>query len=236
MILFKDIYNKSVNLFDDPEINKAYVENKVRFEKLMYPFLIEGLSWFSNPTNIVWELMDKESPNGKMEIFSYDEVSGGKVTLSTQPAENSDFVVMVNGKIDFGAEVSVQNDGKYVVTISSEINPGDEISVEWYFCGQFNTDFSKQATSKISSKVITEKVKEILSHALVLAWADQEHNYLLDIKNILRDTDFTLSSPANSVRAKSEWFNKIQYNFDTLQNKFAWDLYSAKWDGGRYYE
>ena len=49
MILFNEIFARAVNLFDDPDINYAYVNNKVSFSKLMRPYLINGISKFTNP-------------------------------------------------------------------------------------------------------------------------------------------------------------------------------------------
>jgi hypothetical protein len=52
MILFKEIYRKAIKLFDDPDIQKAYDENEIRFEKLMYDYLQNGLVLFTDPTAI----------------------------------------------------------------------------------------------------------------------------------------------------------------------------------------
>ena len=235
MILFKDIYNKSINLFDDPEINEAYMNNIIRFEKLMYPFLINGLSLFSNPTAIVWDLLDRTEPSGEMEILSGDEVVNGEFDLSSTPVEGSDFVVMINGVQDRGATVRVNDKGKYIVTLSQEVKSEDEVSAEWYFGGQFNTDFSKAATSKVPAGIIAERVQQILARALAVEWAEQERDFLLDIKNVLTDTDFRIYSPANSIRAKTEWVRQLQYDLDTMQTKLGWDLYSVSRNAGGYY-
>ena len=42
---FKSIYEKAINLFDDPIIQRADVEDTVRWEKLMYPHL-ENADYF----------------------------------------------------------------------------------------------------------------------------------------------------------------------------------------------
>ena len=51
---FKSIYEKAINLFDDPIIQRAYVEDTVRWERLMYPHLENGINQFSNPTKIAY--------------------------------------------------------------------------------------------------------------------------------------------------------------------------------------
>ena len=89
MLLFKDIYNKAVNLFDDPIIQKAYVEDTVRWEKLMYPYLQNGVALFVNPTKIAYLLIDQTPPQGKFELFEGNGTD--TYTLSTTPIEDSDF-------------------------------------------------------------------------------------------------------------------------------------------------
>ena len=49
MILFEDIFNRAVNLFDDPDIRRAYELNPVEFSQTMRPYLINGLGMFANP-------------------------------------------------------------------------------------------------------------------------------------------------------------------------------------------
>lgn len=58
MILFKEIYNKSINLFDDPDIQHAYFHDTVRWEKIMYQYLNNSLVLFTNPTSIANLLID----------------------------------------------------------------------------------------------------------------------------------------------------------------------------------
>ena len=44
---------------------------------------------------------------------------------------------------------------------------------------------------------------------------------------ILTDTDFKLHSPANSVRAKTEWYQNIREGLNDLTQKLSWDLWSG---------
>lgn len=230
MLAFKTIYDKAINLFDDPIIQKAYVEDTVRWEKLMYPYLENGIPLFINPTKVSYLLVDQTPPGGKFELFE----GNGTATyyLSSTPVENSDFSFLINGRNDYGATYSPSDNS---VTFSKAVPVGSKCSAEWYFPGCFNTDFRGAASPNVSSSVIAYRVKEILARALVLNWATDEQNFLLDIKNVLTDTDFKLYSPANSVRAKVEWKKTIEYEFDTLKNNLAWELYSRKFHGGNYY-
>ena len=232
MILFKSIYERAINLFDDPDINRAYMQNKVVFEKMMYEHLANGVQFFQDPTAIAWSLLDQTPPSGTMEIFTGNEAVEGKVTLSSTPLANSDFAIMINGKIDSKAEYDAETN---TVTLSQEIKDTDEISVEWYFGGQFNTDFSTVSTPLISSAVIGAKVQDILARALVLAWAEKNKNFILEIRNVLTDTDFKIYSPANSTTSKIEWVKDLRKDFDTLTTKLGWDLHSVSRRAGRYY-
>ena len=74
MLLFSTIYDKAVHSFDDPEINRAYVQNKIRFQKLMYPYLVNGIDSFHSPSKLVMALGDIEPPKGDYETF---EGNGG---------------------------------------------------------------------------------------------------------------------------------------------------------------
>lgn len=232
MILFRDIYQKAINLMDDPDINRAYLDNIVRFEKLMYPHLNNGYGMFTNPTAIAWELTDQTLPEGRIEIFTSEEAASGTVTLSTTPMENSDFSCMINGKEDKGATYDASTNS---VTFSEEIPEGAEVSAEWYFGGQFNTDFSSVSARNISATIINARVQDILARALILSWAEENKNFILEIRNILTDTDFKIYSPANSTSAKVAWVKDLRFSFDNLQNKLSWDLISVHHNSRGYY-
>lgn len=230
MLAFKDIYDKAINLFDDPVIQRAYVEDTVRWEKLMYPYLENGVPLFINPTRVSYLLVDQTPPKGKFELFEGNGTSN--YILNTTPVQNSDFSFLINGRNDYSASYDSSDNS---VTFSQTVPIGSKCSAEWYYPGCFNSDFSSAASATVPASVIAFRVKEILSRALVLSWATDEQNFLLDIKNLLTDTDFKLCSPANSVRAKVEWKKTIEYEFDTLKNNLAWELYSRKFHGGNYY-
>ena len=235
MILYKDIYKRAINLLDDPDISRAYVENTVKFEKMMYPYLENGIIYFTDPTAITWLLTDRTQPSGQTEVFGYDEVANNSVTLSMTPMDDSDYVCMINGKIDRGASVTKGADGTWTATFSETVAEGDEVSVEWYSAGQFNTDFSTAATPLVSSAVITQRVMDILARTTVQAWAEQNKNFILEIRNILTDTDFKLYSPANVTNSKVNWVDKMRREVATIQTKLCWNLYSVSRRAGGYY-
>lgn len=230
MLEFKDIYNKAINLFDDPIIQRAYMEDVVRWEKLMYPYLENGIVLFNSPTKIAFLLVDQTPPDGYIDIFDGDGTA--TYNLTSTPKEGADFSYIIDGRYDYGAKYNATTNS---VTFSKIVPVGSKCSAEWYYAGCFNTDFKKAQSPQVSADVIAYRVKEILSRALVLNWATDEQNFLLDIKNVLTDTDFKLYSPANSVRAKVEWKKSIEYEFDTMKNNLGWDLVSRKYHGGNFY-
>lgn len=79
MIQFSDIYERTVNLIDDPDINRAYLTNKIEFQKIMYNFLINGLSYFSNPIKVSDALAQYDKPTGETEV---GKCEAGKQTYS----------------------------------------------------------------------------------------------------------------------------------------------------------
>lgn len=229
-LTFKSIYEKAINLFDDPIIQRAYVEDAVRFERLMYPHLENGVNQFSNPTKIAYLLIDQKLPTGQVETFVGNGSAEYSVSEGFSPEEGAEFSFHIGNQYDIAAKYE-----NGVVAFSKEIPEGTVCGVEWYSAGQFNTDFKEAASSTTSADVITYKVRDILARALVIAWATNEENYMLDIKNILQDSDFKLYSNANSIRAKVEWLNQLKFQLDSLTTKLAWDVVSRKYHGGNYY-
>lgn len=229
-LTFKSIYEKAINLFDDPIIQRAYVEDTVRWERLMYPHLENGINQFSNPTKIAYLLVDQKLPSGQVEVFDGNGTAVYNVSADFVPEEGAEFSFRIGTQYDPAAKYE-----NGVVTFSREVPVGSKCGVEWYSPGQFNTDFKEAASSTTSADVIAYKVRDILARALVLAWATNEEDFLLDIRRNLNDTDFKLYSEANSIRSKVEWVNQLKFQLDSLTTKLAWDVVSRKYHGGNYY-
>lgn len=221
MILFEDIFNRAVNLFDDPDIQRAYELNPVEFSKIMRPYLINGLGMFANPTTVSSRLTNYSEAQGKLEVFEGN--GGATYTLSTTPLEKSSLSFFIGKTPDPMAEYDAESG---TVTFSKDVPVGTNCSAEWYYAGEFNINFNG-FSSNISPLFIENRTKDILAHCLLLGWAENEKNFLLDIRNILTDTDFKLHSPANSVRAKTEWYQNIRDGLNDLTQKLSWDLWSG---------
>lgn len=229
-LTFKSIYEKAINLFDDPIIQRAYVEDTVRWERMMYPHLENGVNQFSNPTKIAYLLVDQKLPTGQVEVFEGNGTAVYNTGADFTPEADADFSFRIGTQYDRSA--TYENG---VVTFSREVPVGSKCEVRWYSAGQFNTDFKEAASATTSASVIAYKVRDILARALVVSWATNEEDFVLDIRRNLNDTDFKLYSEANSIRSKVEWVNQLKFQLDTLTTKLAWDLVSRKYHGGNYY-
>ena len=229
-LTFKSIYEKAINLFDDPIIRRSYIEDTVRWERQMYPHLENGISQFSNPTKIAYLLVDQKLPSGQVEVFDGNGTAVYNVSADFVPEEGAEFSFRIGTQYDHAARYD-----NGVVTFSREVPTGSKCGVEWYSPGQFNTDFKEAASPTTPASVIAYKVRDILARALVLAWATNEEDFLLDIRRNLNDTDFKLYSEANSIRSKVEWVNQLKFQLDSLTTKLAWDVVSRKYHGGNYY-
>lgn len=223
MISFSDIYQRAINLIDDPDISRAYANNPIEFKRIMYNFLVNGVSIITAPTAVCDALALQTAPIGKGE-----EIIGTGVkeyTLTIEIPEGADIMVYtVDAKgrmiVDYDAEVK---DGK--VTFSKELPNDSKALVEYYSDGSFDADFSNiTKKNNVPAASLEQRVIDMLARATVISWADKEKNFLLDIRNLLNDTDFKLHSPANSTKSKVEWVADLRNEIFNLQNKLSWDM------------
>lgn len=220
MISFSDIYERAINLIDDPDISRAYVNNPIAFCKVMYNFLANGVSIITAPPTVCDALAIQTAPEGEMEIFDGD--GNKEYSLAINIPDGALVVCMVNGKIDQDAQIS---DDKTKVIFTDELQDGDKGTVEVYTTGSFDADLSSLARrTNIPLGALNQRIIDMLARATVISWADKEKNFLLDIRNLLNDTDFTLHSPANSLKSKIEWVADLRNEIFNLQNKLNWDL------------
>lgn len=230
MILFSEIFERAVNLFDDPDIRYNYMKNPAGFQQDMRPFLINGLNKFVNPTEITDRLAVYSSPVGKMEIIDGDNTD--TYALVSSPVENSAFTFKCEGEFLKGSYDRETNS----VIMERPILSTEKLTVIWYYAGAFEDDFSNLFGSNSASfnRAILEKVKNILAYAVLAAWGDNEMNRAIEFRNNLSDADFTFYSPANSARAKTEWHNQIHRDLDTLISELNWTLGSTPRGGSRF--
>ena len=218
MILFEEIYNKAVVLFDDPKITTAYEENKIAFCKHMYGFF-NNVSIYE-PVIIGQILSDVTNPIGQLEVFDSD---GTSKTFQVEMEIPEDAILMfyADGQVTDG---HYDKEKKEVTFSGDVIDVGKEYGVEYYFPGKFNGDFTTITSDDLVLKDIEQKVKNILSRLLVIAWSESVKNMLVDIQGILRDTDFKLTPNSQILSAKIKWVDDLYRQNIAEQNKLSWRI------------
>ena len=218
MILFEEIYNKAVVLFDDPKITTAYEENKIAFCKHMYGFF-NNVSIYE-PVIIGQILSDVTNPIGQMEIFDANGVSS-EFTVEMDIPKNSIIMFYADGNICSG---TYDMEHKRVIFDGDTLETGKEYGLEYYYPGSYNCEFTSISNDNLVINDIEQKVKNILARLLVIAWAESVKNMLVDIQGILRDTDFKLTPNSQILSAKVKWIDDLYRQNLAEQNKLSWRI------------
>lgn len=228
MIYFNDIFKRAFNLFDDPDISQKYYNDQAGFQQDMLDFLINGKDKFTFPTVITDKLIIQDSPVGNMEII--DGEGTDTYVLESVPHTNSGFTYRIGNELVRGSYNQETNS----VTFYRNVNVGETCSVTWYYAGAFTADFSDVVRKDFPINAIMDKVITILAYALLSAWGDKEVGRVLEVRNILNDTDFKLYSPANSANARVQWRNQMNKDMDTLVSELNWRILSEPKGGSRF--
>lgn len=221
-ILFTDIYSKAIALFDDPKITIAYETNKIQFHKLMYTYLQNAIAMFTNPASVGIKLVDYNVPVGLMEAFESDgEQTSFILSQDFEIKENSLYNYIAGTQL---VEGSFDKETR-TVTFPEIIPPGQQYAFEQYYVGEFNSEFTKlQGQTQVGNTLIVEEIKGILARLLVKAWAENERNLLLDIRNIMQDSDFKITGNDRILKSKNLWVDQLDTEIMQLQNKLAWNI------------
>ena len=219
-ILFSDIYEKAIALFDDPKITVAYQTNIIQFDKLMYTYLQNAITMFHNPASIALKLASYNEPSGVMQVWVSDGVNSTlKLDDAFEIKENSEYL-FIEGELT--VEGILDKDSR-TVTFPDVLPEGKEYAFEQYYVGEFLdtfTNFNKKVPG--SDTMVQNTIKDILARLLVRAWGEGERNLLLDIRNILQDTDFKLTPNNRILDSKNEWIDQLDSEIFQLQNRLAW--------------
>ena len=229
MILFSDIFDRAIFLFDDPDLNFYYNADPVGFQKVMLRYLLNGKERFSNPI----EIASKLNTYSALQSMRDDLVGTGSAEVEVDedfvPVDNCVFSFKIDGKPD--PEAVYDSDTKKVI-FSRVVPEGTPCSVEYCYAGAFTDNISWSYSAQfLTPAVIQSKVIDIMAHCTLLAWCEKEKNFILDIRNLLTDTDFKIYSPANSIKAKLDWFKNIQEELDDLICKLGWDMRGTRKGG-----
>lgn len=228
-ILFSEIYTKAIALFDDPKITKAYNTNEVQFYKLMYTYLQNAIALFINPVVIGAKLSMYEPPQGLMDIYEADGVH------NTFMVDESINLYDPTKQENIGRYIHVFiEDGKYVeaeidyetrqITFPDILPKGKEYAFEQYYIGEFTENFNGLSMSPSADNLIIGQIKDVLARLLVKAWAEEERNLLLDIRNLMQDSDFKIMGNDRILRSKNAWVDQLDSEILQIQNKLAWGI------------
>lgn len=222
-ILFSEIYAKAIALFDDPKITIAYNTNKIQFNKLMYTFLQNAIAMFTNPSSIGARLANYSEPSGLLQTFEGD---GETTTFDLDPdfvLKDNSLYIFTEGDLKVEALIDQEN---HTVTFPDILPAGQQYSIEQYYVGEFNDDFSEGFNAKTTSgnTLVKNEIKDILARLLVKSWAESERNLLLDIRNIMQDSDFKITGNDRVLRSKDQWVDHLDTEILQLQNKLAWNI------------
>ena len=221
-ILFSDIYTKAIALFDDPKITVAYQTNIIQFDKIMYTYLQNAISMFNNPVSVGMRLSMYNEPVGTMEIFEGDgENSPFVLDDEFEIKPNSEYCyiegdIMVKGKLD------IEN---RTVAFPDVLEEGQQYAFEQYYVGEFLDEFKDlNKNTRAGNSLIIGEIKDILARLLVRAWAENERNMVTEIRNVLQDSDFKLTSNASILNSKNKWIDQLASEILQHQNRLAWNI------------
>lgn len=220
-ISFKGIYTKAIGLFDDPKLTIAYNTNLMQFYKLMYTYLQNSISLFNNPLSAVRLLGTYKEPKGQMEVFTGDGknkeffLDDNFIILN-----NSIYQYIVNGK---PVEANIDKENRKVI-FPEILENGVEISVEQYYIGEFESSFDTTIAKAEQQQIMINQIQDILARLLVKSWGENTRNFLLDIQNILMDSDFKLHSASAALTSKNAWLDQLDQEILQYQNKLAWNM------------
>ena len=221
-ILFSDIYTKAIALFDDPKITVAYQTNIIQFDKIMYTYLQNAISMFNNPVSVGMRLSMYNEPVGTMEIFEGDGQSSTFVlddNFEIKPNSEYCYIegdIMVKGKLD------IEN---RTVTFPDVLEEGQQYAFEQYYVGEFLDEFKDlNKNTRSGNSLIIGEIKDILARLLVRAWAENERNMVTEIRNVLQDSDFKLTSNASILNSKNKWIDQLDSEILQHQNRLAWNI------------
>lgn len=206
--LNNEIYSKAISEFEDPSISSAYENNPIDFFKIMYNYHINAMPLFINPSSEIIKLNDRIEPSTQIELFDGNGLTKDFV-LTTIPLNGSFFNCLIGSTPVDGTFNYTTN----TMTLTIIAPSGTEnVSIEWYYPGQFNQTLDNQE-------------KNILACFLVSCWAEKEKNFLLDIRRLLNDTDFSLSAESTTMREKGNWYYSMREKAEKIMMQYAWILH-----------
>lgn len=169
----------------------------------MYTYLQNAIAMFTNPASIGMRLASYNEPKGMMEVFEADgENRIFKLDDNFEILDNSLYSFIENQTNVMG----ILNKEERTVEFPDVLPKGQQYAFEQYYIGEFLDKFTGLNKNTVSGNaLIMGEIKDILARLLVKAWAEEERNLLLDIRNIMQDSDFKLNGNDRVLKAKNSW-------------------------------
>lgn len=224
-IVFNEIYTRAIGLFDDPKITMAYQTNKIQFYKLMYTYLQTAISQFSAPSNLAYRLSNYVEPNGILQKIEADGINNTFQLDTDFIILNNSEYVFIEGDLLASGVIDIEN---RMVSFPDVLPIGQEYAVEQYYIGEFLDNFSGIIIEKGGDEFVKQTVINILARLLVASWAENQRNFLLDIKNTMTDTDFKLTSNAAILKSKIAWVKELQEEIGRYRQSLDWKITADK--------
>lgn len=211
---YYDIYKRAITEFKDPSLKKMFSENQIMFFEVMYNFLENAIPLFTNPAKTRKKLKNRTEPDTFQNQFSGNG-QDQQFTVTNFPDQSLNDNVVYSCLIDGASSEYQYDEDQHLLSFTTPPQAGQDIQFDIYVIGQFNEE-------------LIDDEEYILQQFIVACWQEYVNNDKLDIIRLLGDTDFKLTSNANTTTQKVGWNIVNKETVIKRMNKFAWDVQWGK--------
>ena len=204
-----DVYKRAITEFKDPTLANLLKNDTVLFSQVMYNFLENAISLFTNPIGAQKRINDRVAPQLFENTFTSDGTTA-TYTLTNLPEIDLLPECLFEYKVDGSPVGGSFNSEDNTATLDQIPYVGSSVEVNVYYVGNWNV-------------VLYPMEEYILSEFIMASWSEYIQNDKLDIIRLLGDTDFKLSSVSTTTTAKSNWNIVNRETAIKRMNKYAWD-------------
>ena len=208
---FTKIYERTLSQYIDDFALKKYNGSLIAMNQDLQSYLLSAIPEFNIPISIIEKIQDYTEAQGMSEEFTGDGTTRS-FTLSTEPIEDSlieisiDSVILPDG---YAYDTETKT-----VTFDTPPEENADISISWYFCGEFTNDLN-----------LIEQ--GILSDLMVWKWLVRERDNIADIRRLLRDTDYSLWSEEKTMTSKATLADIAREKASKSMKQYAWSIYNT---------
>lgn len=204
-----NIYKRAITEFKDPTLKNLLENDTIMFSQVMYNFLENAISLFTNP------IPAQKRVNNRIAPQLYENSFTGDGTAATFVLQNSPSILYKDDCL-FKYEIDGEPiSGEYnwennTVTLPVPPFQDSQINITIYYIGNWYIELYSQE-------------EYILSQFIISSWSEYIQNDKLDIIRLLGDTDFKLTAVSTTTTAKSNWNIVNRETATKRMNKYAWD-------------